>query len=85
MGDIYFLSRVDKSDRHCAFEVYSAFVQFCEFFPFFFLLIKSSMICESLMHWGFRIGFLYDYHVFLAEEFLRVGYPLVGSVFSEWR
>ena len=79
------MSPVVRSERHLALRNLRHNFCYVRYYPCSPPLRKSYIMCESLMHWGFRIGFLYDYHVFLAEEFLRVGYPLVGSVFSEWR
>ena len=71
VGDVDFLSPVDISDRHVDLRKIWHLLNYVISSPCIPLLMKSSMICESLKHWGV----FFNYHVFPAEEFPCIGYP----------
>ena len=65
VGDMDLLSPVDISDRHVALSNMMHLFSSESSSPCIPLIIKYSIICESLWNWDFRY-FFFNCHVFLT-------------------
>ena len=69
------MSPVVRSERHLALRNLRHNFCYVRYYPCSPPLRKSYIMCESLMHWGFRFGVFYSIAVCFSEKFPCAGYP----------
>ena len=69
LGDIYFLSPVARSDRSMALRKVHNLFSSASYYHCINPLSKSSIMCRSLWHWGFRFGVFSSITMFSQRNF----------------
>ena len=72
VGGMDLPSPVDNSDNTVSLRYIRHLLSSTIYSPLILLLIKCSMICESLRHWGFRIGVFSSTTMFFSQGNFRM-------------